>query len=210
MANWFENTLRVYGNESELKRFKESVLELDEKGEIIFTLNKLVPTPPELLDESPNWGDRDLGNEVIAKRQLLTEKYGFDNWYDWRENNWGTTRDAEIGGLDEEDDKHLRFFFRTANITPFYWFRKVSKIFPTLTMKVTFGEHMCEICGAIYCADGVAEYNRVDMAFRDDNNRPIERDRDGYWIYSDTLEFLEDQNIYPRWRNPFSLLLDGE
>ena len=76
MPNWCKNNLRICGN-------GEKVLELleylkDENGN--FTMNRAVPMPKELEDtESPNRASEE-------EKKKLIEKYGADNWYDWRRN----------------------------------------------------------------------------------------------------------------------------
>ena len=208
MANIINNTLTVYGSATDLKKFKESVLTENENGEEVFTLNKLVPMPPELHSEKAYIGIVEVSDETQEGRMLLKEKYGFDNWSDWRMQNWGTKWDAEIGGIEIEEHEKLRFYFRTAYATPFYWFQKVAMQFPNLKMKVTFGDYFSQVCGAIYCSNGVAEYFRIPMVYRDENKRPIEQNEEGVWSYVNSNELLQNQNIFPSWRNPFSLFIE--
>ena len=74
MPNWCKNNLRIKDNGEKTLELLEYVK--DEKGE--FTMNKAVPMPKELeATDSPNFGSEE-------DKKKLIEKYGTDNWYDWR------------------------------------------------------------------------------------------------------------------------------
>lgn len=75
-----------------------------------FTMNKLLPMPKELEDTiSPS----------IKPNKELIDKYGYDNWYDWKLNNWGTKWDAyEHSSLIEKSNNYLEQSFNTAWCPP--------------------------------------------------------------------------------------------
>lgn len=52
-----------------------------------YLFNAFVPMPEEL---------KDTVSPVVERDQELIEKHGYDNWYDWAVNNWGTKWDVPL------------------------------------------------------------------------------------------------------------------
>ena len=87
MPNWCSNNLTIRHNdalqiERAVSAFKEQRL-----------LNEFVPCPEELRAENTGFANA----EVKAERMT---KYGYESWYDWSIEHWGTKWD--VGG-DAED-----------------------------------------------------------------------------------------------------------
>jgi hypothetical protein len=120
MPNHVSNRLKIVGTLAALAAFKEKarhVTKNDEGKEFtnIFSLEALVPMPPELhevsspvrivsqkeydaimaknaeeLAKNPKagfWQQKPLTQEMNA---ALIKKYGTNNWYDWAVKHWGT------------------------------------------------------------------------------------------------------------------------
>ena len=74
-------------------------------------------------------------NDGITKEtsDRLISEYGFDNWYDWRNHNWGTKWDIRGDcGNDIIDDDHCTFIFQTAWSPPEPIVKKLQEMFPKL------------------------------------------------------------------------------
>ena len=87
MPNWCNNTISIQGPTKTLKPLWE---ETKKSG----LLQAMKPMPKGLEDTtSPTPKD---------KKQPMID--GFDNWYDWRVQNWGTKCDVDMEGLELSDD----------------------------------------------------------------------------------------------------------
>ena len=89
MPNWCNNTITLTGPKDKVKKI------FDEAKKEDCLLNLLYPMPSALegtTSPAPKEG----------KVQPLVD--GFDNWYDWRVQNWGTKWDVDMEGLELSDD----------------------------------------------------------------------------------------------------------
>ena len=74
-------------------------------------------------------------NDGITKEtsDRLISEYGFDNWYDWRNHNWGTKWDIRGDiGTNDIDDESCSFIFQTAWSPPEPIVKKLQEMFPKL------------------------------------------------------------------------------
>lgn len=90
MPNWCNNTLSIQGPTDTLKPLWE---EANREGSGL--LNAMKPMPAELE-----------GTTSPAPKQGTPQPLvdGFDNWYDWRVQNWGTKWDVDTEGLEFKDN----------------------------------------------------------------------------------------------------------
>ena len=94
MPNWCNNTITLTGPKDKVKKI------FDEAKKEDCLLNLLYPMPSALegtTSPAPKEG----------KVQPLVD--GFDNWYDWRVQNWGSKWDVDTDNLEyrEEDDQGI-------------------------------------------------------------------------------------------------------
>ena len=112
MPNECMNTLSVMGKKENVEEFVKFVT--TETNEISL-FNSLIPFPKELDDTTSPVNLADKG-----KNKELINKYGADNWYDWRIDNWGTKwgdyelTSSEINKEYNGDEWYINFAYTTA------------------------------------------------------------------------------------------------
>lgn len=108
MPNWCNNNVHVTHKDPEKVRELTKVLEAN--GNVF---EHLCPMPEELRQTtSPN---------TTESAALMTEKYGYADWYDWSVNNWGTKWDADVQSWEVDgDDVYISFYTAWAPPTALY------------------------------------------------------------------------------------------
>ena len=109
MPNWCDNQITITGPNSVIDKIEKIVGEEDNQNGL---LNFMSPMPKEL--------DGTMAPSSSAdKPQPMVE--GFDNWYDWRCENWGTKWEVcEFYGVDRQhlndslDESTISFGFSSA------------------------------------------------------------------------------------------------
>jgi hypothetical protein len=141
MPNWITNriTINTDGDETIIDKILSQVK--SEQSE--FDFNKIALQPDEL--EGTKAPTNILSDEEYAKTPLrgitqtmsdeLKEKFGFDNWYDWRYQHWGTKWNADEVIINDNE-----ITFNTAWNTPEPIFIKLSEMFPMVTFEVEFSD----------------------------------------------------------------------
>jgi hypothetical protein len=141
MPNWITNiiTINTDGDDSMI----ENILSQVKSEQSEFDFNKIVLQPNEL--EGTLAPTNILSDEEYAKTPSrgitqamsdeLKEKFGFDNWYDWRYQHWGTKWNADEVIINDNE-----ITFNTAWNTPEPIFIKLSEMFPNVTFEVSFAD----------------------------------------------------------------------
>ena len=147
MPNHCENHIVVTGSKDELKRFYDGINE-NSKGTSI--LQSYFPCPKELKEQTANH----------QPKPDMIEKYGFSDWYEWSNANWGT----KWGDYDltiELFDDSISGYFNSAWVSPQEGLVEVSKQFPELEFQIDWSEMGMEIEGNSTIMDGeiVEEYS---------------------------------------------------
>jgi hypothetical protein len=129
MPNWCVNKLTVEGKPNLVRVFKQMV-----KGDDTdLSLDKMHPMPKALKntispDDNPNW-------------------------YDWRNNNWGTKWDVEATLIFEEQGR-LEYAFLSANSPPTEWLEKVAKDYLGLDFCLNYEEENVGFMGITKATKG--------------------------------------------------------
>ena len=131
MPNWCKNNLRIKGNGEKVLE----LLELLKAEDGSLTFNKLVKMPDELVDTTSPVRD-DIN---VEERNRLKEKYGADNWYDWRIKNWGVKWDAGESGFYKRGDDWI-VSFQTPWGPPIEFLKRMSKQFSKITFILQFAD----------------------------------------------------------------------
>ena len=89
MPNWCNNTITLTGP-------KDKITALYNKAKKDDALLQQLKPMPDALEGTTSPAPKE------GKVQPLVD--GFDNWYDWRVQNWGTKWDVDMEGLELSDD----------------------------------------------------------------------------------------------------------
>ena len=102
MPNWCDNQVTITGPNSVIDKIEKIAKEEKGAGGL---LNFFHPMPKELEDTTSPSSSADKPQPMVD---------GFDNWYDWRCENWGTKWDiSEFYGVDRQGDT-ISFAFSSA------------------------------------------------------------------------------------------------
>ena len=118
MPNWCENEVTFSGDEEKVQKIRDFV-----KGkERDFCFEEIVPMPKEIKDTT---APSNLSPEDSKK---LKDLYGFDNWYDWCNENWDTKWNACEVDMEDEGDR-VTYYFMTAWCPPSGIYVKLCQLF---------------------------------------------------------------------------------
>lgn len=143
MPNWVKNNLRIKVNGEKVLEVLEMIK--DENGNMTF--NKVAPMPEELETEPSPQRDKD-------KAKKFKEKYGAEDWYNWRCKNWGCKWDASESEFYEEDGYSM-VSFETPWSPPRDFLEKLSKMFPKVEFEMQFAEEGCGLIGNMTARNGL-------------------------------------------------------
>lgn len=147
MPNWNSNALSVKGNKKDIAALAKFVKGKDNDGnEMPFDFEKVLPTPPELLQYQSPMTDE-------AKAKEFMDKYGAEDWYNWRVKNWGTKWNLDSEITFDVGDKFIDFSFDTAWSPPVGIIKELARKFPKLTFSLTYCEPGNTFAG-VFTAEG--------------------------------------------------------
>ena len=212
MPNWCQNTLFVEGDLNALQDFKKRVLKVNDNDIVEFTMNELMPTPPELLEQtSPAvWrGDKEDEKGRLEFENYLDSlevKYGAKDWYEWRVNNWGTKWDVSSGNVDEMDGESLNIHYDTAWGPNDGFIKFASKVYPSLKFRLSYEEPGMGFCGVLICKDGEIDFEgQDDLQWVDEYDNIVEWDSElERWKRVSDNSVIDDEDFYPNEYNKFN------
>lgn len=137
MPNWCYNQFTVVHEDQQMiERFVKAV----EENKL---LNEFIPMPKELEDTtSPS---RDTNEQLI-------EKYGYNNWYNWRIDNWGTKWDISSGAVVELIGNEAFGSFSTAWSPPIPFFEALTDL--GFDVNITYDEEGMGFLGIYNSVEG--------------------------------------------------------
>lgn len=157
MPNWNKNITRLTGPKEQLDKAVKRLK--NRKGELTF--NKIVPMPRAL---------EDTVSPTKIRREELIKKYGDDNWYDWRCNNWGVKWDASESTFYKEDG-YVDIEYETPWCPPIEFWEKFTKQFPEISVEGVFADEFIgqTPTGRFFSKQGTASYKmeNEDQAAQD-------------------------------------------
>jgi hypothetical protein len=201
MPNWCSNTVRITGPNPKIEKLKKAI----EANEF---LHHLFPMPAELKGTTA--GPAATTRAEKQARARLTKKYGYDNWYDWSINNWGTKWEVvtddynkpEVTELTEqnEGESELNFNFETAWSPPIGAYEKYLTDNEEISIFATYYEPGCDFMG-VWENGGdscyqVGDYKSDDDFWNTDDGRLLD---DNYGIVESKMEYEqeeEEEDVY--------------
>ena len=200
MPNHITNRIRLYGDESEIRRIMERVKN-DEYGIGTLDFDKIIPMPDNIY-RGP------LGS---TEEKL----YGKNNWYDWSLANWGTKWDAYgyDDSIDYSQNKNT-ITFLTAWAAPHPVIEKLAEIYPSVRIEHEWAdEDIGSNCGRRVYYDGerveeyYPEYGKESMEFAANvMDRQLEEDYGLYLNASETgyiyIEYDDDYELIDLFDKP--------
>ena len=143
MPNWCENQISITGPNSVIDKIEKIVKEEKEDNGL---LNFFHPMPKQLEGTTSPSSSAD-------KPQPMVE--GFDNWYDWRNANWGTKWElCEFYGVDRqyhseqnEGESTITFGFDSAWAPPINAYEQFLRDNEDCSLKAWYYEGGCDFMG---------------------------------------------------------------
>jgi hypothetical protein len=146
MPNWCNNTLRIFGSEGDVRRFKEQAAghspwhPMEGQDKNVLNFHSLVPVPPEVLAA----GYSDAGCE-------------------WELKNWGCKWDACSASLADEWEGTLIYAFDTAWTPPIPFLSKLGPQWPNLIFVLNYEEMGMGFTGVAKVKSGAVEDHCVEL-----------------------------------------------
>lgn len=140
MPNHVYTQMNVSGTEEQITNFAEKHFV---EGQ--FSLQSFIPMPEELENTT---------SPPTKRNPKLIKKFGADNWYDWKNNNWGTKWDTYDGDMDTPASEELTCNFQTAWNLPEPIFVIMAKLYPTMTFLIETVEEGGAFGGTIDIVNG--------------------------------------------------------
>jgi Ferredoxin-like domain in Api92-like protein len=134
VPNWCSNTVIITGPEQDIDRLAQEIcLQESKNNPPVLRLERLLPTPPELLENQQT-------NPATAIQLLQRdpEEGEQDDWYSWRVRNWGTKWD--IDAAVEVGPGTLTSSFDSAWSPPVAAMRLISERYPSLSVTIEYDE----------------------------------------------------------------------
>lgn len=191
MPNHVAHRCFVRGDANEIERLRTLVL-VEEDGKTTFECDRVIPMPDAVKAtmNGPPLGDPAKYEQYCKQQELLRqrckeatsgdtwrdylgqEQSGYESWFDWCCNKWGTKWGVYSYEEVDYDGKNWVFTFETAWSPPQPVIEKLfTELFPTITCGlVLFDEMWCYACAAFFengngdfmCCDATDEmYEKV-------------------------------------------------
>ena len=222
MPNWTTNIIKLTGSEKDITDIKKLIFS-NMDGEISFDLNKVIPMPIELentqspsrivtQEEYDSWepkneyDDRGITQEMSNS---LIEKYGFDNWYDWRVENWGTKWNSNGTQIINFTPNELEFSFMTAWSHPKGVLSELNDMFPQVKFyheaqhEGGFGGHIAEFDPSTQLWSFIETHeitvgededgNKVELTYNEDTEEYVDSNGNVYEDYD--YDFVPVDNL---------------
>jgi len=160
MPNWCQNEVVVRATD---RGKAEAFVGFVRDGDNYFSFDKIIPIPEELKgtrsptkivlqEEYDEWteatslleGGRPITQEMSDR---FTVEYGYDNWYDWSNKNWGTKWDTDCEDVAIDDFGTVEYNFDTAWGPPEPIYNALKELFPKLEISWFYREDGMQLAG---------------------------------------------------------------
>ena len=159
MPNWCQNEVTVTATD---RGKAEAFVDFVRDGENYFSFDRVIPMPEELKgtsspstivtqEEYDSWVDDTnygIGKPITQEMSdRFKKEYGYDNWYDWTNTNWGTKWDTDCEEVEIHDDGLVRYNFDTAWGPPEPIYDVLKELFPKLEISWFYREEGMQMAG---------------------------------------------------------------
>jgi hypothetical protein len=154
MPNWCNNSLELQHEDPEMIERVAKAIEADR------FFSEFAPCPKELTETTSGF----FGNEGYqAELQKFTEElnvryFGYKDWYDWNNANWGTKWEACQPTFHKDSDKFLHITFDSAWSPPFAFYEKLCDL--GFSVEAMYYEGGMGFCGT--WEDGIEDYYNIE------------------------------------------------
>ena len=183
MPNWCNNTITLTGPKDKVKKI------FDEAKKEDCLLNLLYPMPSALegtTSPAPKEG----------KVQPLVD--GFDNWYDWRVQNWGSKWDVDTDNLEyrEEDDQGIiQGWFDSAWAPPIHAYEYFLTHNEDCSIKSYYYEGGCDFAGEWYdFADAMLNPSDFTADEMEQKKSGLIYDLNEHFAFSESVREYEEES----------------
>ena len=174
MPNWCDNQVTITGSKSVIDKIEKIVKEEKGAGGL---LNFFKPMPKELEDTTSPSSSADKPQPMVD---------GFDNWYDWRCENWGTKWEVnEFYGVDRIGKTMITFAFSSAWSPPVRAYEYFLAKNEDCSLKAWYYEGGCDFMGVWEDGD--------DRCYETSNVAP--KSDSVFWTHGDGQELDDFFNI---------------
>ena len=159
MPNWCQNEVTVTATD---RGKAEAFVDFVRDGENYFSFDRVIPMPEELKgtsspstivtqEEYDSWVDDTnygIGKPITQEMSdRFKKEYGYDNWYDWTNANWGTKWETDCEEVEIHDDGLVRYNFDTAWGPPEPIYDVLKELFPKLEISWFYREEGMQMAG---------------------------------------------------------------
>ena len=192
MPNYCNNNVRITADKETVAKIAQSLKSNSDHG----FLDCIYPMPTE-LKETVAGSDNAKPEFQKQQSEQLIEKYGADNWYDWRVENWGTKWEVnECYGdpVISDDGETIEFGFDTAWSPAIGAYQNFLSNNPDASLFATYYEPGCDFMGVWDSGDDryytVSDYTADDDFWNTDDGKLLD---DYYGISEQKAEWEEEQ-----------------
>ena len=187
MPNWCGNTLTISHEDPAMIT---RAVEAFDRGEFF---NEFVPVPPDLqITSSPGTQDQDLRSAYEVNK----DKFGYETWYDFCCNEWGTKWDVgDSQGIQSHDPCELIVYFDSAWSPPIAFYQALENL--GFTVYAQYYEPGCGYAG-IYDEHGDNYYELTEMT-SDEVRDAIPPELDDAFGISESMAEWEEEDPVTEW-----------
>ena len=186
MPNWCNNTLELaHKDPAMLIRAKDAFNRME-------LLNEFIPVPKPLHIISGYIADPVEQAKLEAATAQNKADYGYDNWYDYCVNEWGTKWDVGAEGYEVEiEDGRLTMSFDSAWSPPIQAYEKLTE----LGFEVRAYYYESGMCFAGIWEDGIDDfYDLSDCSNADEMEQALPTVLDEMFCISESVRDYEAEN----------------
>jgi hypothetical protein len=185
MPNWCSNHITVRGtNQKEISEIAAAM----EQGNF---LGSIIPVPEELCQEGASTHGGDNAEDYDKIREQNLAKHGYDNWYDFCVNRWGTKWEVQCEGIEVEDDGlTVSCYFDSAWAPP----TGVAQALVARGLEVSLYYHESGMCFVGKFEDGIDDYYEYSSESSNTVRAAIGDELDDFFGISEGMAEYEAEN----------------